>query len=42
MWAYESVFYQIYRGNQSDEEMYKMISDTLTVIQMNRDEGKEA
>ena len=27
------VFHQIYRGNQSDEAMYKMISDALTVLQ---------
>ncbi|NLL76032.1 MAG: ABC transporter ATP-binding protein [Clostridiales bacterium] len=27
------VFHQIYRGNRSDEEMYKMISDALTVLQ---------
>ncbi len=28
-----SVFHQIYKGNQSNEEMYKMISDALTVLQ---------
>lgn len=28
-----SVFHQIYRGNQSDDTMYKMISDSLTVLQ---------
>ncbi len=27
------VFHQIYKGNQSNEEMYKMISDALTVLQ---------
>jgi putative ABC transport system ATP-binding protein len=27
------VFHQIYRGNASNEELYTMISDTLTVIQ---------
>ena len=27
------VFHQIYRGSQSDEMMYKMISDALTVLQ---------
>lgn len=36
-----SVFHQIYRGNQSNEEMYKMISDALTVIQMNQDSMDE-
>ena len=30
------VFNQIYRGNLSDEEMYRKISDTLTVLQMER------
>lgn len=30
------VFHQIYRGNQSNEGMYKMISDTLTVLQTQR------
>ncbi len=34
------VFHQIYRGNQSNEGMYKMISDALTVIQTgNNDDG---
>ena len=28
-----SVFHQIYRGNQSKDAMYKMIADTLTVLQ---------
>ena len=27
------VFNQIYRGNLTDEEMYRKISDTLTVLQ---------
>lgn len=27
------VFHQIYKGNQSKEAMYKMISDALTVMQ---------
>lgn len=27
------VFHQIYRGNQTNDAMYKMISDTLTVLQ---------
>lgn len=30
------VFHQIYRGNQTNESMYKMISDTLTVLQTRR------
>lgn len=30
------VFHQIYRGNRSDEDMYRMISDSLTVLQTNR------
>lgn len=30
------VFNQIYRGNFSDDEMYRMISDSLTVIQTGR------
>lgn len=28
-----SVFHQIYRGNQSKDDMYKMIADALTVLQ---------
>lgn len=28
-----SVFHQIYRGNRSKDEMYRMISDALTVLQ---------
>lgn len=27
------VFHQIYKGNQGNDEMYKMISDALTVLQ---------
>lgn len=34
------IFHQIYRGNQTNEEMYRMISDALTVIQTDVD--KEA
>ncbi len=30
------VFNQIYRGNLPDEEMYRKISDTLTVLQMEK------
>ncbi|MDE7018009.1 MAG: ABC transporter ATP-binding protein [Lachnospiraceae bacterium] len=33
-----SVFHQIYRGEQSKETMYKMISDTLTVLQTENSE----
>lgn len=39
-----SVFHQIYRGNQSKDAMYKMIADTLTVLQTeneNKEEGRE-
>lgn len=32
------VFNQIYRGNLSDEDMYRKISDTLTILQMERSE----
>ena len=32
------VFHQIYRGNQSKEAMYRMISDALTVLQAERGE----
>ena len=40
------VFHQVYRGNQSKEELYKVISDTLTVLQTRaqgdeREPGKE-
>lgn len=31
-----AVFHQIYRGNRTDDEMYKMISDALTIVQTNR------
>ncbi len=34
-----SVFHQIYKGNQSNEEMYKMISDALTVLQRTEASG---
>ena len=27
------VFHQIYKGDQSNDSMYKMISDALTVLQ---------
>ncbi len=33
------VFHQIYRGGQGDEEMYKMISDALTVLQRTEASG---
>ena len=37
------VFHQIYKGNQSNEAMYKMISDALTVLQTeNGDNRTEA
>lgn len=42
------VFHQIYRGDQSSDDMYKMISDALTVLQTDaggrnlREEGAEA
>lgn len=36
------VFNQIYRGNLSDEEMYRKISDTLTVLQMEQSGKGEA
>ena len=44
------VFHQIYRGNRDKDTMYRMISDTLTVLQtenedsrkMNAAAGKEA
>ncbi len=40
------VFHQIYRGNQGNDEMYKMISDALTVLQtdvqgVERESGEE-
>lgn len=34
-----SVFNQIYRGNADDEEMYRKISNTLTVLQTGKREG---
>ncbi len=35
------VFHQIYRGGQGDDAMYRMISDTLTVLQTeNTREGR--
>lgn len=36
------VFHQIYRGNQNNEEMYRMISDALTVLQTGTAAAKEA
>ena len=36
-----TVFHQIYRGNRTDNEMYIMISDALTVIQTNKREKDE-
>lgn len=36
------IFNQIYKGNQSKEEMYKMISDTLTVLQMGGESNEKA
>lgn len=35
------VFHQVYRGNRSKEEMYKVISDTLTVLQTRQKTGEE-
>ncbi len=35
------VFNQIYRGNCNDEEMYRKISDTLTVLQTGREQADE-
>lgn len=34
------VFNQIYRGNLSDEDMYRKISDTLTILQMERSDQR--
>lgn len=34
------VFHQIYRGNQSNEAMYKMISDALTVLQTGKNSNR--
>lgn len=36
------VFHQIYRGNQNNEEMYRMISDALTILQTGTAAAKEA
>lgn len=35
-----NVFNQIYRGNSTNEQMYKMISDSLTVLQMGGDKNE--
>ncbi|MCI9314429.1 MAG: ABC transporter ATP-binding protein [Lachnospiraceae bacterium] len=35
------VFHQIYKGNQSNEAMYKMISDALTVLQTQKEDGAD-
>lgn len=35
------VFHQIYRGNQTDDAMYKMISDSLTVLQAADNSSKD-
>ncbi|MGN0167385.1 MAG: ABC transporter ATP-binding protein [Acetatifactor sp.] len=35
------VFNQIYRGNLSDDEMYRKISDTLTILQTERKGGQQ-
>lgn len=37
-----NVFNQIYRGNSTKEQMYKMISDSLTVLQMGGDKNETA
>ncbi len=34
------VFHQIYRGAQTDDQMYQSISDTLTVLATNREEAE--
>jgi len=36
------VFHQIYRGNQGNDAMYRMISDTLTVLQTENGQESEA
>ena len=36
------VYHQIYRGNQSKDAMYKMISDALTVLQSEGNTGTQA
>ncbi len=35
-----SVFNQIYRGNLSDDQMYRKISDTLTILQTEKSESR--
>ena len=35
-----AVFHQIYRGSQNNEEMYRMISDTLTVLHTGENESR--
>ncbi len=35
------VFNQIYRGSLQDDEMYRKISDTLTILQMEKSEGRQ-
>ena len=34
------VFNQIYRGNLSDDQMYRKISDTLTILQTEKSESR--
>ena len=36
-----NVFNQIYRGNLKDDEMYRKISDTLTILQTERQEAQK-
>ncbi len=36
------VFHQIYKGSQSNETMYRMISDALTVLQTEAASGNAA
>ena len=36
------VFHQIYRGSHTQEEMYQMISDTLTLIATGAGAGSSA
>ena len=36
------VFNQIYRGRLSDEEMYRKISDTLTILQTSKNKGQSS
>ncbi|MCM1124723.1 MAG: ABC transporter ATP-binding protein [Eubacterium sp.] len=35
------VFHQIYKGNQSNDAMYRMISDTLTVLHTKAQDGED-